>query len=264
MESPPKPCRGRSSNFGPPSLVVSVSGPADATFMIKQLLLPLLCCPPSMPASAMSKPHWPSSFTPPLPLFRHHLRDPARSTLVRKQVRHRRLRPRAPATGLSLAILQLQFPSKTPHHPRLLSPINITSAPTVVCASSKSSAPPVLDGGPHHDSGTLPPGLGTLFERGSPSSPASTLPAVAAAALAAAPADLASRSADEPMAEPTVQPAPTTVPPRPKPTAVRTAVPYNGIFRGDRCWWSAGSHGIADTGRCSSAQLRLDPFPPTH
>ena len=75
-------------------------------------------------------------------LFRHLLRDLARSALVRTQIRHRRLRPRAPATRLSLAILQLQIPSKTPPHPRLLSPTSPPllplSVPRLSCRRRRS------------------------------------------------------------------------------------------------------------------------------
>ena len=61
---------------------------------------------------------------------------------------------------------------------------NSTSA-AVVCASSQSTAPPVLDGWPRHDSGTLSSGFETLVEQGSPSSPAS--PATSASTSAAVP-----------------------------------------------------------------------------
>ena len=105
------------------------------------------------------------------------------------------------------------------------------TAAAAVCALAPSSAPPVPDGGRPRDSTAPPPGLETLSERSSPSSPAHKRALVHPAA---APADPASRFADEPMAEPTVQPTPTTVPPRPKPTAR----PYTRFFGGD-CWWSA-------------------------
>ena len=45
----------------------------------------------------------------------------------------------------------------------------ITPAP--VPSGMVTGPSPVLDGGPRHDAGTLPPGVETLVERGSPSSP---------------------------------------------------------------------------------------------
>ena len=97
LGTPPKLCRGRSLSFGPLSLVVSASGPADATFMIKERAahprFSPVFCPPSISASRISRARWQSTFTPPPPLFRCPLRAPARNVLARMQACHHRLHP---------------------------------------------------------------------------------------------------------------------------------------------------------------------------
>ena len=64
-------------------------------------------------------------------------------------------------------------------------------------------------------------------------SPSPLQPAVAASALAAVPTDLASRSADVPMAEPTSRPAQRSPIPRPP----RLERPFTGIYGTDP-WWA--------------------------
>ena len=103
-------------------------------------------------------------------------------------------------------------------------------------ALSPSSAPPVSDREPRHGSGLL----GTLPEHGSSSSPARKRallqPAAVAFALAVAPTDLASRSADVLMTEPTTRPAPPWLIPRPE----MRYRPNNGIFGTDP-WWATST-----------------------
>jgi hypothetical protein len=121
---------------------------------------------------------------------------------------------------------------------------------------SPPSAPPVSDREPRHGSDLLE----TLPEHGSSSSPARKRallqPAVAASAFAAAPTDLASRSADVPIAEPTTRPAQPSLIPRPR-TAAR---PFTGICGAD-CWWATSTlvpSGMA-TGPSASDPVTLPP-----
>ena len=93
----PKLYQRRSSNFGPLPLIVSASGPTGATSVIKkraaQERSSQIFCPPSIPASRISRARWRSSFTPPPPLFRCPLRALAGRVLARTQARHHRLHP---------------------------------------------------------------------------------------------------------------------------------------------------------------------------
>jgi hypothetical protein len=115
---------------------------------------------------------------------------------------------------------------------------NLTSA-AAGFALSPPSAPPVSDREPRHVS-DLP---GTLPEHGSSSSPARKRallqPAVAASALAAAPTDLASRSADVPMAEPATRPTQPSPISRPR-TAAAVSQPFTRICGTDP-WWATST-----------------------
>ena len=115
-----------------------------------------------------------------------------------------------------------------------------STAAAAVCASAPSSAPPISDGGTRRDSTALPSGLEMLSEHGSLSSPARKRallqPVVAASAFAAARTDLASRSADVPMAEPATRPAqPSLVSWLRRAAAV--SQPFTGICGTDP-WWA--------------------------
>ena len=95
LVTPLKLCQRRSANFGPLSLIVSASGHADATFMIKERAAHVqfspVFCPPSISTSRISRMCWQSTFMPLLPPFWCPQCTPARKVLMRTQTCHHRL-----------------------------------------------------------------------------------------------------------------------------------------------------------------------------